>query len=97
MNHGILHVEFFNAGAGPAIDIQVRGRTEVGGTVDERTVDALASNGRLPFALVVRPADAANDVWTVDNFTLEGDCTDRNESRRYPLRYTFSLVPEELA
>jgi hypothetical protein len=37
-----------------------------------------------------------NDVWTVDNFTLEGDCTDRKESQRYPIRYTYSMVPREL-
>jgi hypothetical protein len=95
-HHGVLHVEFFNAGAGPAVDIRVRGRTGVGGTVEERTLDALPADGRFPFALVVRPADANHDVWTVDNFILEGDCTDRNESKRYPLRYTYSMVPLEL-
>jgi hypothetical protein len=49
-----------------------------------RTVDALVSNSRQPYALVVRPADAMDDVYTVD-FTLEGDCTDRKESPRYPI------------
>jgi hypothetical protein len=79
-DYGILHVELFNAGAGPAIDIKVRGSTAIGGTVEERMVDALPSNARLPWAFVVRPANPGDDVFTVDNFTLEGDCTDRNES-----------------
>jgi hypothetical protein len=43
----------------------------------------------------VRPADAHNDVWKADNFTLEGDCTDRKESQRYPIRYTCSTIPPE--
>jgi hypothetical protein len=94
--HGVLHVEFFNAGAGPALDIRVQGKTSLGAVVEERPVDALSSNARFPFALVVRPNDAQNDVASVQDFTLSGDCTDRNETQRYPIRYTYSVVPPEL-
>jgi hypothetical protein len=93
---GVLHVEVFNAGAGPAIDIRLRGTTAVGGRIDARSIDALPSDGRFPFALVVRPADPKNDHVPLSGFQLEGDCTDRNESQRYPVRYTYSETPEEL-
>jgi hypothetical protein len=92
-----LSVSFFNAGPGPALDIKVRGTTLTGGVVDERTVDALAPGGQFGLAFVVRPADEMNDVSTVDQFTLEGDCTDRAGKTRYPIRYTYSQVPSELA
>jgi hypothetical protein len=90
-------VSFFNAGPGPALDIKVRGTTLTGGVVDERTVDALAPGGQFGLAFVVRPADEMNDVSTVDQFTLEGDCTDRAGKTRYPIGYTYSQVASELA